>query len=127
MAKTLLKADLHRLSTNELLQLFATLEAPEIQEMQGDYRASLLKQPNLLAKVFGWMAVANPIRSWQSKAFRPVDGETGRGYNTFLQGGKVVQHYPYQRHPPERFLHRRSKLLRVNLNTAEATKAVIIT
>lgn len=94
MAKTLLKADLLRLSTNELLQLFATLEAPEIQEMQGDYRASLLKQPNLLAKAFGWMAVANPIRSWQSKAFRPVDDETGRGYNTFLQGGKVVQHYP---------------------------------
>jgi hypothetical protein len=94
MAKTLSKEDLHRLATVELLQLFSTLQAPDMREMQGEYRATLLTQPNLLATALGWMAVANPFRRWQCKAFRPVEGETGRGYNTFLQGEQVVQHYP---------------------------------
>lgn len=94
MAKTLSTGDLRRLSTDELLQLFRSLEAPDIREMQGEYTASLLAQPNWLAKAAGWAAVANPFRSWLCKAFRPVDGETGRGYNTFLQGDRVVQRYP---------------------------------
>lgn len=94
MTKTLSTADLRRLSTDALLQLFTTLEAPDIPEMQGEYTASLLAQPNWLAKATGWAAVANPFRRWLCKAFRPVDGETGRGYNTFLQGDRVVQRYP---------------------------------
>lgn len=94
MAKTLSALDLHHLSTDELLGLFKTLEAPDIQEMKGEYKASLLAQPNWRAKATGWAAVANPFRGWLCKAFRPVDGETGRGYNTFLQGDRVVQLYP---------------------------------
>lgn len=94
MANTLSAGDLRRLSTDELLQLFCTLEAPGIEEMQGEYTASLLAQPNWLATATGRAAVANPLRRWLCKAFRPVDGETGRGYNSFLQGGRVVQRYP---------------------------------
>lgn len=94
MAKTLSKDDLMRLSTVELLQLFSGLQAPVLDEMQGEYRARLLAQPNWLAAAAGWFAVANPLSRWQCKAFRPVDGRTGRGYNTFLQGGRIVQRYP---------------------------------
>lgn len=94
MASTFSTRDLYRLSTSELLQLFSTLEAPTLQEMQGEYKAGLLKQPGLLARVSGWIAVANPLSRWQCKAFRPVDDNTGRGYNTFLQGGRIVQSYP---------------------------------
>lgn len=86
--------DLRRLSTNELLQLFRSLEAPDIAEMQGEYTASLLAQPHWLATAAGWVAVATPFQRWLCKAFRPVDGDTGRGYNTFLQGDRVVQRYP---------------------------------
>lgn len=94
MATVISAGDLRRLSTDELLQLFRALEAPDIPEMQGEYRASLLAQPNWLARATGWAAVANPFRRWLCKAFRPVDGSTGRGYNTFLQGSRVVLRYP---------------------------------
>lgn len=94
MVKTLAREDLRRLSTDGLLQLFATLDAPDMTEMEGEYKASLLAQPHWLATAAGWLAVANPLRHWQGKAFRPVDGETGRGYNTFLKSGQVVQRYP---------------------------------
>lgn len=94
MAKTLSAGDLRRLSTDELLRLFRSLEAPGIQEMRGEYTASLLAQPYWLAQATGWAAVATPFQRWLCKGFRPVDGETGRGYNTFLQGNRVVQRYP---------------------------------
>lgn len=87
-------AALRQLSTAELLQLFATLEAPDIAEMHGEYSASLLNQKFWLATVVGRAALENPFQSWLCKAFRPVDSETGRGYNTFQQGRRVVQRYP---------------------------------
>ncbi|MCD6062008.1 MAG: hypothetical protein K0S16_2319 [Moraxellaceae bacterium] len=85
---------LSRLATDELLRLFATLPAPDLAEMQGEYAARLLAQPHWLATLAGRAVLDNPFRSWLCKAFRPVDGETGRGYNTFLQRGRVVQCYP---------------------------------
>lgn len=94
MTKARSKADLEQCSTSELLHLFATLEAPTMQEMQGEYKASLLAQPNWLAKISGRFAVANPLNRWQCKGFRSVDNSTGRGYNTFLQGRRLVQRYP---------------------------------
>lgn len=88
------KEDLLRFSWDELIQLFATLEAPDITEMHGEYAARLLAQPHWLADIAGRVVLDNPIRGWLCKAFRPVDGSTGRGYNTFQQGARVVQRYP---------------------------------
>lgn len=85
---------LQELSAEELLQLFRILPAPRLEEMQGEYAARLLAQPGRLAMLLGQVAVANPLRHWLCKAFRPVDAGTGRGYNTFLQAGRVVQAYP---------------------------------
>jgi len=82
------------LSTTQLLALFKTLEAPKIEDMQGEYAARLLAQPSWLAAVAGRATLYNPLRHWLSKAFRPVDQETGRGYNTFLQRKRIVQCYP---------------------------------
>ncbi|MDQ8038019.1 MAG: hypothetical protein REI12_11400, partial [Pedobacter sp.] len=96
--------DLEQLSTDELLALFATLKVPTLTEMQGEYAARLLAQPSRLAALTGWLAVGNPLRTWLCKAFRPVDGETGRGYNSFLQGSELIQRYPMQtRLAPSRF------------------------
>ncbi|MGC4991785.1 hypothetical protein [Nocardia salmonicida] len=87
-------AELRRLDTSGLLALFATLEAPAIAEIDGEYAAALLAQPNLFAVVTGKVAVANPLRPWLCKAFRPVDENSGRGYNTFGESGQVRQRYP---------------------------------
>lgn len=94
MGTTRDKAELLQASTDELLRRFALLEAPALEEMSGEYAARLLAQPNWLATVVGGAAVSNPFRSWLCKAFRPVDASTGRGYNTFLQGKRVIQRYP---------------------------------
>lgn len=82
------------LNTEQLLDLFSTLKAPTIRQMNGEYAARMLAQPNLAATVSGLFSVKNPLVPWLCKAFRPVDEETGRGYNTFSQLGKVVQRYP---------------------------------
>lgn len=92
------------LSTCDLLARFLTLEAPGLDEMQGEYAARLLAQPNRLATLAGQAVLSNPWRAWLCKAFRPVDASTGRGYNTFLEQGRIVQRYPMlTRLAPSRF------------------------
>lgn len=85
-----------KLSVDELHALFATLDAPSIAEMNGEYAASLLRQPSVIAAVSGWATVVNPLMPWLCKSFRPVDAETGRGYNTFKRFGRVIQMFPMQ-------------------------------
>jgi hypothetical protein len=94
MSKTLSAVDLQQLSTRELLDVFANLEAPCVAEMQGEYAARLLAQPFRLAAVIGRTALENPLQPWLSKAFRQIDDVSGRGYNTFLQAGHIVQRFP---------------------------------
>lgn len=86
--------DITALSTEQLVERFATLPCPTIDELDGEYDAKLLRQPNLPAALSGRLAVDNPLSPWQAKAFRPVDEETGRGYNTFRRLGRTVQRYP---------------------------------
>ncbi len=94
MREIVTEEELLLLSTSQLLQLFNTLEAPSIEEMDGEYAAYLLAQPSWIAHAIGQATLHNPFRRWLSKAFRPVDSTTGRGYNTFLQGRRIVQCYP---------------------------------
>lgn len=104
MTTRTLPIDLRHLSTGEALDLFRTLEAPTVAEMHGEYAARLLRQPGVIAQVLGHGLLSNPVMPWLCKAFRPVDRETGRGYNTFRIGGRVVQRFPMQtRLAPSRF------------------------
>jgi hypothetical protein len=86
--------DLREASSFELLSLFRDLPSPDIEEMHGDYDATLLQQPSLAADINGFFAVGLPFSPWLSKGFRPVNDSEGRGYNSFRQFGKVVQRYP---------------------------------
>ncbi|MEV0360812.1 hypothetical protein AB0H71_32620 [Nocardia sp. NPDC050697] len=87
-------AELRRLDTGGLLARFRNLQAPAISEIDGEYSAGLLAQPNLFAVVSGRAAVANPLGPWLCKGFRPVDEDSGRGYNTFDEFGRIRQRYP---------------------------------
>ncbi|MFC3966517.1 hypothetical protein [Nocardia jiangsuensis] len=87
-------SELRRLKTSDLLARFLQLAAPAVSELDGEYSAELLAQPNLFAVVTGKVAVANPLGPWLCKAFRPVDDNGGRGYNTFDDRGRVRQRYP---------------------------------
>lgn len=89
-------ATLKLMDVAELMILFGELEAPTIQEMNGEYAAVLLKQPTFAATIMGYSAIYNPVMPgfWLCKAFRPVSETQGRGYNTFQHLGRVVQRYP---------------------------------
>ena len=51
-------AELLGLDTTGLLAFFATLPAPEIEEMDGEYTARLLAQPGVFASVTGRVEVS---------------------------------------------------------------------
>ncbi len=96
--------DVRNFSVHELLDLFGTLEAPAIADLHGEYDASLLRQPSLVATVTSHALLSTPILPWRCKAFRPIDAETGRGYNTFGLGRRVVQRFPmHTRLAPSRY------------------------
>lgn len=86
--------DLTAATTSELMDIFRTLDAPAVEAMDGDFRATLLRQPSITATLGGSVAVKNPALPWLSKGFRPIDSGSGRGYNSFSQFGSVVQRYP---------------------------------
>lgn len=87
-------ASLRAMPTTSLMEIFSELEAPPLEAMNGDYDSELLRQPTATATVLGRGAVDRPLWRWRSKGFRPVDARTGRGYNSFHSGSRIVQRYP---------------------------------
>ena len=97
-AGLLTEADLVAMGFKELLALFATLPAPSMAEMDGEFAARLLAQPNALASVIGHLTVNNPLMPgrWRCKAFQPVSAGRGQGYNSFAHLGRTVRRFPMQ-------------------------------
>lgn len=98
ISPSLSESDLLAMSVKELMALFARSTAPTVQQMNGEFAARLLTQPSKLAQVIGNVTVNNPIMPgrWLCKAFRPISGERGRGYNSFAHLGRTVQRYPME-------------------------------
>lgn len=91
-------AELLAMSCKDLMSVFATLPAPLMQEMDGEFAAQLLAQPNAVSQVVGQLTVNNPLLPgrWLCKAFQPVSADRGQGYNSFSQLGRTVRRYPMQ-------------------------------
>lgn len=98
ISPSLSESDLLAMSVKELMSLFARSTAPTVQQMNGEFAARLLTQPSKLAQVIGNVTVNNPLMPgrWLCKAFRPISGERGRGYNSFAHLGRTVQRYPME-------------------------------
>lgn len=90
------RADLEKCGAEELSAIFAQLPAPAMQEMDGEYDATLLQQPSSTAKLFARLVLANPAWPWQCKAFRPLNEDLGRGYNIFRLMGRDWLCFPMQ-------------------------------
>lgn len=90
-------ADPHLLEATpeELMELFKTLPAPTIAEMDGEFNAQMLTQKNIVVDLAWRAAVYTPFWPgiWIGKAFRPISETEGRGYNYFRQGDKIVQSF----------------------------------
>ncbi len=91
-------SDPARLSTDRLMKVFGALEAPLLEEMDGEYASKILRQSFVAADIGARLILSNPLALgiWRSKSFRPVDASVGRGYNTFRQFGRTVHRLPMQ-------------------------------
>lgn len=94
----LTESDLRAMRIQDLMALFGKLPAPSLQEMDGEFAARLLAQPNAVAQVIGHLTVNNPLMPgrWLCKAFKPVSADRGQGYNSFAHLGRTVRRYPMQ-------------------------------
>jgi hypothetical protein len=90
--------DLDRLTTAELMSLFATLEAPSLDELVGEFDGRMLAQPKFYLSLWWTGCLRNPIWPgwWLGKAFRPVNEQEGRGYNRFRHLGRLVERFPFR-------------------------------
>jgi len=74
--------------------LFTTLEAPEMDEMNGEYEGYLLDAGNYAFNLMGLMFLSNPVSGWWlGKAFQPLGARDGHGYNWHVKKGKVARGY----------------------------------
>ena len=88
--------DLNKLKADELMSLYATLEAPSLDELSGEYDGRMLSQTSFWLSLWWIGCLRNPIWPgwWLGKAFRRVNENEGRGYNRFRHLGRVVERYP---------------------------------
>lgn len=82
MTQTATRAtDLTSMTHAELVDLFATLDAPALTEMIGEFDGTPLRQPDLVRTAIAAVKVRNPLHLWKTKGFRQIDEHSGRGYN----------------------------------------------
>lgn len=70
---------------SQIMQLFQRLDAPEMAEMDGAYRAVITDQGSWIANLQARINPSNPLfpGTWLGKAVTPGDCVTGEGYNYF--------------------------------------------
>lgn len=68
-----------------LVKLFNELPPPDVESMDGEFRATLLDQGYWINNLVMLMAFNVP-GVWIAKAFRPQTSERGEGYNAFRIG-----------------------------------------
>jgi hypothetical protein len=74
--------ELRLMHLDKLKELFDSLPATAMAELDGEYLATPLDQGNRLANMVAPLAT-NIYGRWLGKAFSPLSDEKGRGYNWF--------------------------------------------
>ncbi len=99
--------DLTDYTQDQLMELYKTLEAPDFDEMQGEFHSTKLGYNGLRDYIEWRIGCDNPLMGgdWLGKAWRKTGENEGRGYNLFrLVGGKLQQKYPmYTTMAPSRY------------------------
>lgn len=84
--------ELMKLDRKTVISVFRDLVAPQISEMNGEYRATLLDQGHWAHNFFTAAAFHFP-GTWLSKSFTPISDQAGQGYNTFRTGKTISKIY----------------------------------
>jgi hypothetical protein len=86
--------DLMKLNRKQLMKLFFLLEAPDMSEMRGEYRAALLDSGYIINSFLANLYLHFTWGDWQHKAFEPLGDKHGHGYNTFITTqSKLYENY----------------------------------
>lgn len=93
---TIRPTDLTAMPHAELVELFATLDAPGLSEMVGEFDGTPLQQPNVFRSAVALVKVRNRLHRWKTKGFRQVDETSGRGYNIYRRAvsGRLMYRDP---------------------------------
>ncbi len=85
--------DITAMKQHELMKLFLTLPAPSIQELQGEYRGTLLDLGffRFIKKILAYFALSSDFLNgkWLGKGFTALSDNEGHGYNSYRKAGKV--------------------------------------
>lgn len=76
--------DLLEMTRKQLMELFHRLDAPEMNEMRGEYRSDFLNCGNSINIILAKFYLHFIWGVWQHKAFEPLGEAHGHGYNTFI-------------------------------------------
>ena len=84
VAKTSMAVAVEDLSPEAAVELFKTLPAPTMEEMNGEFSGAMTTFPTLAKKLYWSIASKNPfyLGIWRGKSFRQTGPNEGRGYNT---------------------------------------------
>ena len=88
---------LKKSSTNELIKLFKTLEAPSIREMDGEYQGYYLGADSRPISNLIWHLGENLnffSGKWQGKSFKPITDTEGHGHNNQKKSGMIIRKWP---------------------------------
>lgn len=95
------------LTQEQLMEVFKTLEAPSLDEFQGEFHSTKLSHHSYRDYWEWHLTCDNPLLNpeWVGKAFRKIDDEHGTGYNLFRHcNGKLYQDGPmYTTIAPSRY------------------------
>ncbi|MCB0221340.1 MAG: hypothetical protein KDH09_16710 [Chrysiogenetes bacterium] len=84
--------ELRKMPREDLVILFKELPSPSLEEMNGEFAATLLDQGAAWENLVGKLAINLPGK-WRSKAFLPVSSSASRGYNGFVLRGRDVRRF----------------------------------
>jgi len=83
---------LRAMEMSRVRELFTTLEAPEMAEMNGEYEGCLLDHGNYVVNLVSLIFLSNPISGWWlGKAFKTLGARSGYGYNWYVKKGQVTR------------------------------------
>ncbi|ABW67364.1 hypothetical protein [Desulfosudis oleivorans] len=82
--------DLIGMTRKQLMALFYQLDAPDMGEMRGEYRAMLLDSGYIINRILARLYLHFTWGDWQHKAFEPLGEAHGHGYNTFITDQTIL-------------------------------------
>ncbi|MFW9897522.1 MAG: hypothetical protein ACFFD7_17080 [Candidatus Thorarchaeota archaeon] len=84
---------LKKMTREDLLELYKTLQAPEFEEMDGEYDGHTLDTGSEVGNQMSeWVMNKTAMGVWKGKAYTPITSTTGEGYNRYVIDGKERHH-----------------------------------